>query len=73
MGSFMGCGESFITTKLHWHGYLVLNLGNCVYEIYIETDLSVDSWPEKYCRLVVEYPNKQTGCRVNRALLAYRL
>jgi hypothetical protein len=36
----MGCEESFITIKLIWHGYLVLNLGICVHETPTETGLS---------------------------------
>jgi hypothetical protein len=38
-GSPMGCEESSITMKLHWHGYLVFSLGNCAYETCSETSL----------------------------------
>jgi hypothetical protein len=34
----MGCEESFITMKLHWHSYLVFSIGSCAHEI--ETDLT---------------------------------
>ena len=36
----MKCDESFITIKVIWHSYLVLNLINCVYEILTETELT---------------------------------
>ena len=35
----MECEKSFITMKLIWHRYLVLNLDNCVYETPTETVL----------------------------------
>ena len=44
----MGCDESFITIKLIWHGYLVLNLNICAHEIFAEAGLSGRSlWHEK--------------------------
>ena len=44
----MGCDESFITIKLIWHGYLVLNLDICAHEIFAEAGLSGRSlWHEK--------------------------
>jgi hypothetical protein len=36
--SFMRCGESFITTKLHWHSYLVFS---CAHETCTESDLRI--------------------------------
>jgi hypothetical protein len=33
--SFMGCEESFITMKLHWHSYLVFSLGSCAHETWV--------------------------------------
>jgi hypothetical protein len=38
--NFMRCGKSFIPMKLYWHSYLVFSLGNCIYDICIETSLS---------------------------------
>jgi hypothetical protein len=35
----MGCEESFITMKLHWHSYLVFNLGSRAHETCTETGL----------------------------------
>ena len=37
---FLGCEESFITIKLIWHNYLVLNLRNCARETPTKTGLS---------------------------------
>ena len=36
----MGCEESFITMKLIWHGYQILDLDNCVHKTPIKTGLS---------------------------------
>jgi len=35
----MECEESFITMKLIWHSYLVLNLNICVHKTPTETNL----------------------------------
>jgi hypothetical protein len=34
----MGCEESFITMKLHWHNYLAFNLDSCAHETCTETE-----------------------------------
>ena len=36
----MRCEESFITMKLIWHNYLILNLNHCVHKTPTETHVN---------------------------------
>ena len=41
----MRCEESFITIKLIWHNYLILNLDICIHKITTKTDCAPARWP----------------------------